>query len=73
VRHPGPRICPSHERIGREPTRDIQAYELYLRGRQSMVEFNVEGMQRSIGFFERAIARDPEYAPAHAGLALAYP
>jgi serine/threonine protein kinase/tetratricopeptide (TPR) repeat protein len=61
------------ERIQRGPTRDIQAYELYLRGRQCLVQFSVEGLRRSIEYFERAIERDPDYAPAHAGLAMAFP
>ena len=61
------------QRIRREPTRDVQAYELYLRGRQALVHFSVEGMQRSIEYFDQAIARDPNYAPAYVGLAMAYP
>ena len=61
------------ERIRREPTRDVQAYELYLRGRQSLASFNLEGIRRSIEYFDQAIARDPDYAPAYAGLAIAYP
>jgi serine/threonine-protein kinase len=60
------------ERIRREPTRDIVAYELYLRGRQSLLEFNVAGYLRSLDYFDRAVGRDPEFAPAYVGLAFAY-
>lgn len=59
-------------RIGREPTRDVGAYQLYLQGRHNLVRFTVDGLRTSIGFFEQAAARDPEYALAYAGLAMAY-
>jgi serine/threonine-protein kinase len=59
-------------RLGREPTRDLEAYQLYLRGRQCYLRFTAEGMRQSIGYFEQAIARDAAYALAHAGIAAAY-
>ena len=58
-------------RIRREPTRDLDAYQLYLRGRHCHVRFTEEGMRQAIVYFERAAARDPTYALAHAGMALA--
>jgi eukaryotic-like serine/threonine-protein kinase len=60
------------ERLRREPTSDMQAYELYLRGRQHLVRFTVEDLRQGIEFFQRAIDRDPGLAPAHVGLALAH-
>jgi TolB-like protein/Flp pilus assembly protein TadD/tRNA A-37 threonylcarbamoyl transferase component Bud32 len=65
----------SHEervRLGREPTSDLRAYQLYLQGRHSLILFDDDGMRQAITFFERAIALDPGYALAHAGLAMAY-
>jgi len=59
------------ERIRREPTQDVQAYELYLRGRHCFVRFTAEEMQRSIEYFETAIERDPSFALAHVGITLA--
>lgn len=59
-------------RIRKEPTSDLQAYQLYLQGRQCFIRYTHEGMARSIEYFERAIARDPDYAAAYAGAALAY-
>jgi serine/threonine-protein kinase len=59
-------------RLGREPTRDLEAYQLYLRGRQCYLRFTAEGMRQSIGYFEQAIARDGAYALAYAGIAAAY-
>ena len=59
-------------RIQRTPTRDLHAYQLYLQGRYCYSRYTEEGFRKSIGYFEEAIAADPEFALAHAGLALAY-
>jgi adenylate cyclase len=59
-------------RVRREPTGDIHAYQLYLQGRHCFIEYNLEAMLRSIEFFDRAIARDPEFALACAHLAIVY-
>ena len=59
-------------RIRREPTTNIEAYQLYLQGRHCLVRYTVEGMRQAIVYFERAIARDPGYALAYTGVAYAY-
>ena len=59
-------------RVGREPTRDVHAYQLYLQGRHRFITYTDEGMRQAIDYFERAIARDPNFAPAYAGIANAY-
>jgi eukaryotic-like serine/threonine-protein kinase len=60
------------ERIRRAPTRNMQAYEQYLRGRHSLVRFTAQEMLRSIEYFDLAIAGDPGFALAYVGLAMAY-
>ncbi len=59
-------------RIAREPTSDLQAYQLFLQGRHLFIRFTPEAIERAIEYFKRAIARDPSYADAYAGLAKAY-
>src|SRR5262249_18470964 len=59
-------------RVGRRPTDDVVAYELYLRGRNWFYRFTDEGFRRSIIDFEAAIARDPGFALALSGLAEAH-
>ncbi|MGH7549098.1 MAG: protein kinase domain-containing protein [Gemmatimonadales bacterium] len=59
-------------RIRKEPTSDLQAYQLYLRGRHCFIRYTQEGIGKGIEYFEQAIARDPGYALAYAGMALAY-
>jgi eukaryotic-like serine/threonine-protein kinase len=49
-------------------TRDLQAYELYLKGRYFWNQRGI-GLSKSIPFFQRALERDPSFALAHAGLA----
>ena len=48
------------------------AYEAYLRGRYFWNKRTEEGVRKSIAYFEKAIAEDPGYALAYAGLADAY-
>lgn len=60
------------ERVGRRPTHDVDAYELYLRGRNSFNRFTEEGFRRSLIDFEAAIARDPKFALAWSGIADAH-
>ena len=56
-------------RVRRQPTADLEAYELYLRGRSSFYRFTAEGFGRSLAEYERAVVRDPGFALAWAGIA----
>jgi len=53
-------------------TTDLEAYDLYLRGRELWHARGEPGLRRAISAFEQAIARDPEFAEAYAGLGAAY-
>ncbi len=59
-------------RIGKEPTQDLRAYQLYLRGRSCFVRFTSEGLEKAIDYFAHAAELDPRYALAHVGMAMAY-
>jgi tetratricopeptide (TPR) repeat protein len=59
-------------RIGREPTRDLHAYQLYLQGRHCYGRYTEASIRQGVEYFEQAIAEDPAYALAHVGVALAY-
>ncbi|MEQ8860790.1 MAG: TIR domain-containing protein [Pseudomonadales bacterium] len=56
---------------GSSPDRDLTAYTLYLRGLYAWRLRLVEGESGAIALLERAIARDPSMADAHATLAAA--
>ncbi len=50
----------------------VEAYEHFVRGDRLWQVRSKEAIEESIREFKAAIAADPEYAPAHAGLAMAY-
>jgi len=62
-----------NEALGKRQTENIEAYELYLHGRHCSYRWNISGMmQKALGYFEAALAKDPEYALAYHGLADVY-
>jgi serine/threonine-protein kinase len=67
-----PRAGGAPDPLVRPGTADLAAYELYLRGRLFFNQRTPDGLRRAVAYFERAIARDPAYARAYAGLADTY-
>ena len=55
-----------------KPTENLEAYKLYLRGRQLWNRRESVAMKEAIELFNQAIAADPTYALAYAGLADCY-
>jgi tetratricopeptide (TPR) repeat protein len=51
---------------------DLEAYNLYLRGRYFWNKRTGEGLRKSIEYYSRAIGKCPDYALAYAGLADSY-
>jgi serine/threonine-protein kinase len=49
-----------------------EAYDLYLKGSYFLYKDNSEGFLKAIEHFQRAVDLDTTYAPAHAGLSVAY-
>ena len=60
------------QRLGRAGTTNPEAYRLYLEGRQQWYGRSTEGLKKSIDLFQQAIAADPNYALAYAGLGDTY-
>ena len=56
--------------LGIRQTANLEAYELYLRGRHCW--FRRGMLTRSMGYFQRALQADPDYALAYHGLADGY-
>ncbi len=56
------------ERITKVPTENLQAYNLYLAGRQNLYQRKVETLERARELFEQAIELDPKFAKAYSGL-----
>ena len=55
-----------------EEKKQLEAYRLYLKGRNSWNKRTEEGLTQGIEYFQQAIDTDPSYAPAYAGLADCY-
>jgi TolB-like protein/Flp pilus assembly protein TadD len=54
------------------PTENMEAHELYLKGRFFWDKRTGENLKRSIDYFNQATAADPNYALAYVGLADCY-
>lgn len=51
---------------------DPQAFEAYLKGRYYSSKRTEKDVKESVGYFQQAIDKDPNYAPAYSGVADAY-
>jgi tetratricopeptide (TPR) repeat protein len=58
--------------ISGQPTTNVKAHELYLRGRYFWRNFFAPGYEKVRDYFRQAVDLDPSYAPAYAGLGLYY-
>jgi TolB-like protein len=55
-----------------EEQKQLEAFSLYLKGRNSWNKRTEDGLLRGIEYFQQAIEVDQSYAPAYAGLADCY-
>ncbi|HEV8610610.1 MAG TPA: protein kinase, partial [Thermoanaerobaculia bacterium] len=59
-------------RLTRSATANPEAYQAYLKGFHHARKVTIPDVQKGIAYFRQALALDPNYAPAHAGLAYCY-
>jgi TolB-like protein/tetratricopeptide (TPR) repeat protein len=70
VGHIQSRVSQSPERTTRQAVQvHPEAYELFLRGELSVAQGNPTGVDRGVDYYQRALVLDPNFAPAHSGLA----
>jgi eukaryotic-like serine/threonine-protein kinase len=60
------------ESLAKVGTNDAEAYQSYLKGRYRFEKYTGEDFKAAAEFFDKAIASDPTYAAAYAGLADVY-
>jgi TolB-like protein len=58
--------------VTKQGTQNPEAYELYLKGRYYLGKQTPSDFSTAISYFNQAIAKDPAYASAYVGLAVAY-
>src|SRR6267378_1150429 len=66
-------LKPSNDDLARStshPTENVEAYDLYLKGRRAMRgQQDVNKIKEAIGLYEDALKKDPSFALAYAGIA----
>jgi TolB-like protein/Tfp pilus assembly protein PilF len=65
------KLSPDERReVGRAPTSNVEAFADYAQARSFLERPDVkENLERSLALFRAAVAKDPRFARAHAGLA----
>ena len=58
--------------IAARPTESSEAHQLYLKGRFFWNKRTANDLKKSVDYFQQALAADPNYALAYAGIADAY-
>jgi len=63
--------APAGLTVGRQPTENLEAYQLYLQGRHLWLQRGIENISEGIRLLEQAVELDPEFAQAWAALGAA--
>lgn len=58
------------DRLERIPTHSLEAYDYFLRAGRALRADDLNGRRNALAWYRTAIALDPDFARAHAGLAL---
>lgn len=62
----------TRHRLSRRDTNDVEAWQLYLKGRFHWGTRTPDGLRQAVEFYQAALAADPDFALAAAGLADAW-
>ena len=66
------KLSTTGKRLSKQYTGDVEVHNLYLLGEYHLNRRPAQGeLDSAVSFFEKAIAKDPSYAPAYAALAFA--
>jgi serine/threonine protein kinase/Flp pilus assembly protein TadD len=60
------------EKLSKKLTENLEAYNLYLKGRYFWNKRSAEGMNKSIEYYQQGIEKDPTYALAYVGISDSY-
>jgi len=66
-------ITPEEQkRIDKVPTTNLVAYDYFLKGLDYFHQGTLEGLEKALPLFQKAVEHDPKFARAYADIAIAY-
>jgi eukaryotic-like serine/threonine-protein kinase len=65
-------VAANGDRTASVMTENAEAYQLHLKGRFHLNKRTAESIEKALGFFQQAVAKDPDFALAHVGVADSY-
>ncbi|MBM1106548.1 tetratricopeptide repeat protein [Aurantibacter crassamenti] len=60
------------EHLVSKPTKNIEAYKLFLKGRSHQLTWNLEDINTAISFYKKSVEFDPLFADAYIGIGWCY-
>jgi tetratricopeptide (TPR) repeat protein len=60
------------QQLAKRYTDNVEAYQLYLKGQYEWKKHTQENLEKGVEYYNQALAKDPNYALAYAGLAASY-
>ncbi|HEY6046606.1 MAG TPA: protein kinase, partial [Pyrinomonadaceae bacterium] len=60
------------QRLAKNYTENAEAYQLYLKGQYEWKKHTEEDLRKAIEYYNQALEKDPNYAPAYTGLSASY-
>jgi len=61
-----------NQKLKEIPTKNLEAYDLFLKGRHAFNQWNMEGYRTASDYFKKALEKDPEFKQAYSYLASSY-
>ena len=61
-----------NEKLKEIPTKNLEAYDLFLKGRHAFNQWGVEGYRAATEYYKQAIEKDPDFKQAYSALASSY-
>ncbi|HTF19640.1 MAG TPA: HD domain-containing protein [Chryseolinea sp.] len=60
------------EKLKEIPTKNLEAYDLFLKGRHAFNQWGVNGYRAATDYYKQALAKDPDFKQAYSALASSY-
>ncbi len=61
-----------NKKLKEKPTENLEAYDLYLKGRHAFNQWGVEGYRTASEYYKLALEKDPDFKQAYSNLASSY-